>query len=486
MGSRYTTIKPDTFCFHPRFIYRDGREMYVPCGKCDGCLLHKANTWSMRLGADIEANRNSIFFTLTYNNKYLPHAVSVGNNAYKVNHSSNIRFDSVKVKERKESFDYLFSSHPIPVTNGRLDCVPYLSKRDIQLWLKSIRKDIDLIFKNYDFSQSIRYFIVGEVGPTPPTHRPHYHGVIICDSHEVSEYLIEQGLYKNWQMCDRNLFQQYTHYCDSGAKGYVTQYLTGFTDLPKVYRTKEIRPFRLSSKSPSCGSTAFNYQKVFEDAIIGIVEYTKDISRLNERTVLRYPKEVINSLFPKCYRFSELSFIGLLRVYGGLYAIRQKFPSHFRTLYSRLHPNLHASDEQATRSCLKWCDKFGCHPHTYVYALDMFYYKSQMLALRSWYMSQNTHLNAFDNLKSYVNFSSLCLKYRSGVLSDYQQLVFSNFLESFGIYLSDISSMSQRELDDLLQYKVNDDYVSEVEDIIQNAKKMPKYNEMTGNSPHIV
>ena len=73
MASRYPSTKVLDYCFNPVRLNIDDSVVYVPCGKCDGCLLHKANEWSMRLGAEIEDNTLCIFFTLTYNNKYLPY-----------------------------------------------------------------------------------------------------------------------------------------------------------------------------------------------------------------------------------------------------------------------------------------------------------------------------------------------------------------------------------------------------------------------------
>lgn len=484
MASRYPVVKSSHYCFHPRLIFQNGTELLVPCGKCDGCLLHKANDWSMRLGSDIEANRNSIFFTLTYNNKYIPYAIPITAHTFAVNHPFNIRYDSVKDKEREEDFQYLFSSSPVPITNGRLDCIPYLSKRDIQLWLKSLRKSIDLNFKLHGTDNNIRYFIVGEYGPTK--YRPHYHGVIIAQSHEVSEFLIHSALYQNWKMCDKSLFDKYTHYCDSGAKGYVTQYLTSFANLPKVYQSKEIKPFRLASKRTATGTTAFNFAEVFQNVLDGNIEYVKQVPRIGEQYIFRYPKEIANTLFPKCYRYSELSFDGLLRVYGRLYTIRRKFPTHFCIVFDRLYPELHASDINATKVCMKWCDKFEISPFVYVYALDMFYYKCNMVTLKNWYDSQDVVLKGFDALKEYSNFGIKCLQYRIGALSPIQVRNFRWFCESFGVHLDDIDLLTSREIDDMLKYTPSDEYVLSVQDVIANAVKMPKYNELTGQSPHIV
>ena len=55
----------------------ENKDIIVPCGKCDGCRLHKANEWMLRVANEIESSTYSIFFTLTYSNKYLPCLYSV-------------------------------------------------------------------------------------------------------------------------------------------------------------------------------------------------------------------------------------------------------------------------------------------------------------------------------------------------------------------------------------------------------------------------
>lgn len=486
MASRYPSVKSHSYCYHPLRIFRDGEQVIVPCGKCNGCLLHKANAWSMRLGNDIEFNPNTLFFTLTYTNKYIPHAIpsfdSPAAGRYFVHHVSNIRFNGVEDVQRKEEFKYIDSHTPIPITNSFSDCVPYLSKRDIQLYLKLLRKDLFLNFADYGESHFFRYFIVGEYGPTK--YRPHYHAVLLPTSHEVSEYLLELGLYKSWQMCDKDLFDRYAHYCDSGARGYVTQYLTSYSHLPSCYQCKEIKPFRLSSKRTSTGTLSFDFKEVFENVLSGVVEYRKDVSRIGQQYIFCYPKEVTDSLFPKCYRFRLLSFDGLLNVYGRLYAIRKKFPRiNTRLAFHRLHPFMRVADEFAAVACLKWCDKFEISPYVYCLAIDRFYYLKNMYILRNWYNSMDLTNNAFDVLCEYSNFSELAMKYKMHGMTQEQEKRFLIFLEPFGLGSSELEDISIYRLAELIKYKPSVDYINDVDDIVSQMEKMPKYNILTGQSP---
>lgn len=88
----------------------------IKCGKCIECLKEKRLEMIKRLKDELKIRKNGYFITLTYDEKH------------------------------------------------KRD----LNKRDIQLFLKRLRKN-----------QKIRYFYVGELGET--TERPHYHMIIFGD-----------------------------------------------------------------------------------------------------------------------------------------------------------------------------------------------------------------------------------------------------------------------------------------------------------------
>jgi len=104
---------------------RDGGTFVVPCGKCAFCLVNKRSQWMFRIHHEMRTqNYPGYFLTVTYNEKYVKRVPGVG---------LSLRF------------------------------------RDIQLWLKQIRKA-----KYY-----AKYICVGEYGTK--THRPHYHLLIWTD-----------------------------------------------------------------------------------------------------------------------------------------------------------------------------------------------------------------------------------------------------------------------------------------------------------------
>lgn len=95
----------------------------VPCGKCPGCRCDRSREWANRMILELEDYPNAIFVTLTYRDSDLPLTQSG---------------------------------------------VPTLDHRDVQLFLKRLRKRFS--------GKRIRFFISGEYGST--TFRPHYHGII--------------------------------------------------------------------------------------------------------------------------------------------------------------------------------------------------------------------------------------------------------------------------------------------------------------------
>lgn len=108
--------------------YSDGFDyISIPCGHCVGCRLAYSRVWADRCIAESYYHDSSLFITLTYNDSFLP--------------------------------------LPNRLEDGSLSPVHPLVKRDVQLFIKRLRKRFP--------DQNIRYFLCGEYGPK--TMRPHYH-----------------------------------------------------------------------------------------------------------------------------------------------------------------------------------------------------------------------------------------------------------------------------------------------------------------------
>jgi hypothetical protein len=114
-------------------------QVNIACGQCIGCRLEYSRQWAMRIVHESEMHNASSFITLTYNNDNLP-----------ANHS--------------------------------------ISKREIQNFLKRLRKRIDK-----EYGQKIRFFACGEYGERK--NRPHYHAIIFGTEFPDRElYSFRQGV----------------------------------------------------------------------------------------------------------------------------------------------------------------------------------------------------------------------------------------------------------------------------------------------------
>lgn len=134
-------------CYSPRQILvkcttlHQPRSVYVPCGKCEECRLQYKNDWAFRLSVELEALRSQGwligFFTLTYNNKHLPH---VPREAF-----------TIGEKYRK------------------IQC---FSRAHVRTFIDSLRKELH---SHYRF-KGLRYLVASEFGEH--TKRCHYHGLV--------------------------------------------------------------------------------------------------------------------------------------------------------------------------------------------------------------------------------------------------------------------------------------------------------------------
>ena len=138
----------------------DKRLIEVPCGHCPSCKENKRASWFVRLYYEWKyCNYNygfSLYETLTYNNEHLPHFI-----------------------------EYM--------KNGKLvKEFPCFSVRDIQLYLKKIRKRLK--YFGYDFS--FKYWLSMEFGGR--THRPHYHVLFFVPSSSISPFFFKKIVEDCW------------------------------------------------------------------------------------------------------------------------------------------------------------------------------------------------------------------------------------------------------------------------------------------------
>ena len=151
----------------------------LPCGRCIGCRLDRAAAWSIRCVHEASLYDSSSFVTLTYDDDHLPADRS-------------------------------------------------LSVRDLQLFMKRVRKRVRGVSPGRNGDFPIRFFAAGEYGSK--TDRPHYHlllfNVDFADRVAVGKRLFESKLLKSLWTFGHSSFGSVT----PASAAYVAQY-----SLKKVY-----------------------------------------------------------------------------------------------------------------------------------------------------------------------------------------------------------------------------------------------------------
>ena len=188
----------------------------IPCGKCYVCKTKIQNSWFVRLKQEFDSCSSAYFITLTYANEHL-------------------KFDDTGF--------------------------PIVCSRDIQLFIKRLRKSIQP-FK-------IRYFLCSEY--SPELLRPHYHLILFNFPKELDVYNHVNSAWKNG-------FIKLSSLNDNRIR-YVSKYCTTITDLPECLQSRTVRPFIRCSSRPAIGSCFLDkkdlmdyYQKT-EDPFVMIDGY---------------------------------------------------------------------------------------------------------------------------------------------------------------------------------------------------------------------
>lgn len=107
----------------------------VPCGKCIECVKRRVSAWSFRLREEFKRSDSAHFVTLTYNTERVP------------------------ISQK-----------------GYMN----LSKRDLQLFFKRLRKQHEKVKGN---TNRVKYYACGEYGGK--TMRPHYHIILYNSSPNI-------------------------------------------------------------------------------------------------------------------------------------------------------------------------------------------------------------------------------------------------------------------------------------------------------------
>lgn len=199
----------------------------IPCGRCIGCRLQYSRIWADRCMAEATLYESSYFVTLTYDNDHLPWSIR-------------------KVDE--ETGEIYGQSMT-------------LVKRDVQLFMKRLRKNLD--------GDKVRFFMAGEYGTD--SSRPHYHlllfGLKLDDLTLYKKTPLGFNLYnsefisKAWQYQGHVVIADVTWETCAYTARYIMKKLTG--EQAELYKKLNIIPeFTLMSRKPGIAKEFYEINKL--------------------------------------------------------------------------------------------------------------------------------------------------------------------------------------------------------------------------------
>lgn len=425
-------IKSPIKCLNPQKIRNKatGELMLVPCGHCIACLLQKSSRSTLKCKLESASHKYTYFVTLTYNNENIPLCHALPN-------VEVCGYDFVEATPRLgegivlASMEMAVSSLHLLQEKCGNSMIPHLSKRDLQLFLKRLRKRLN---------EKIRYYAVGEYGPVH--FRPHYHLLLWFDEQETFK-TIGQAIRESWPFGFVN-----SSLSEGDAARYTAGYLNSFSHLPGILQSGECKPFALHSRF--LGSQILEREK--KDVYEGSFEsFAKRCIPLNGRnTAFHLWRSLKATYFPRIRKYAVLSSRERYEAYAAsrtAYRLTGKvYPSgQARWLVDYLYKNKETVN--LTISC-----PFNCEDRLIAYLLDREYnlyddsadaknklFHSIYMDLRTSYHfitfccdgNQNKELpmiQKIDDFWKWCNYDSLCADYESQ----------SEMIEQFGDEVLDV------------------------------------------------
>lgn len=303
-------------CLYPKKIMNPYTKecIVVPCGHCVACRLRKGTLSTLKCKLESLSHKYCMFVTLTYAPEYLPQA-EVYTRTYEDGHQ--LRY-LVNTTERLGKHTDLGE---IEISDMALDmlykkfgssCIPYLAKRDLQLFMKRLRKRIPY--------EKIRYYAVGEYGPVH--FRPHYHLLLWCDDRQTIQDL-GKNIFQSWRFgrVDWQLAK-------GDAASYVAKYLNSNCNIPQVLRLRQTQPFCVHSNRLGESFLRSTKEDVYQTTARDFNQRSVSLDgRYTEFAVWRSFKAWY---FPKCRRFDTLTRSERLYSYQ-TYAIAQSWLGNLKT-----------------------------------------------------------------------------------------------------------------------------------------------------------
>lgn len=281
-------------CLRPKRVTNKytGDSVLAKCGKCSACLNAKALNLTNKCKIESESHKYTYFVTLTYSDDYLPLV------RYDFNYNTEeweliLNTPRLGKSDVIDTLDIYQSDMIVYYTQriGRGRDIPFLCKKDVQLFIKRLRKRI--------INEKVRYFLCGEYGPLH--YRPHYHMLLWFEEEQTAENL-HRYISESWQY-GRIDVQVAREKCAS----YVASYVNGSCSLPPVYSHPLLRPFNVHSRRLAEELVVDCYSKKQPEEFTDKGPLSVSVPIGNGFTDCILWRSLTSFLMPKCKGFSYRS-----------------------------------------------------------------------------------------------------------------------------------------------------------------------------------
>lgn len=334
-----------------------GKELYVPCGDCPACQVERSRRQMVRL-MNAPKGFFAIFFTLVYDNDYLPYVYvdDIGTDKsipvhrrcrVHYQHIKGSKAEPIQIKTRKEhtigmlETDYKSDyrridkteKYPEPVGFDQKGVMAVSYSRDFTLFLKRFqiyfkrKYGITLSKSNGNFS----FYRVSEYGPT--TFRPHFHALFYFPEalrKNVAHffYKARRAIIKAWPYCSPHLLLDRKKGVTLAVKpnAYVSKYTSRPTDTPSVLQATIFRPKSTYSRGFGFDNDGFTSSSVLDSIERGDLSYTyfrPSKARIYEPVTLRLPSYVQYKFF---YPFKGIRGVDDITLFSVLANIKDSWP----------------------------------------------------------------------------------------------------------------------------------------------------------------
>ena len=275
--------------FNQKILEQNPESFIIPCGHCLSCKMNKAREWSAKCVFESYIHKYNYFLTLTYEDQ-------------------NLTFKD------KNYIDL----------TGELRAEPTLVKKDLQNFIKRLRKRHWLDYNKWN---TLKYLACGEYGEI--TKRPHYHMILFSDypipdltqfkrNHDKDILFTSNYLDRIWGFG----FTTIAEFTPATA-GYVARYtikkLYGSTkkEYLKAGIYNKEPEFLLCSKKPALGYAYFDQNKDLYLKTDNIYFYNKEklvSSKLPKSWVLKCTPDQQKIIVDQRKKNTQRNYINYLNV----------------------------------------------------------------------------------------------------------------------------------------------------------------------------